>query len=238
MSFNVNTQYFNNVFFINMMIIYKGIWWCKIEHLVTVNDGYLIFRWWLPHPIQTNSKEKPDKGSLNGGKRSPQQSVKSRISIQLSGCDWHYFFNEAIYGTKDETKDEKPKGSSGSMDYLWDLCPYFEIQVLYGRIIMGNPSLPYSLTANLSDGLFHYKKPNQTFRQIFDGHAREFEVHFVPTSDYGHDRLDKPTDNTGQHPNEQTKNIYRENETYTVCVAKKARISYYIDLLPGIKCFL
>ena len=62
---------------------------------------------------------------------------------------------------------------------------------------MGNPSLPYSLTANLSDGLFYYKKPNKTFRQIFEGQAREFEVHFVATTDYKHERIDKPTEGTG-----------------------------------------
>ena len=98
---------------------------------------------------------------------------------------------------------------------------------------MGNSSLPYSFVASLSDGLFYYRKPNKNFRQIFDGQAREFEVHFVPTSDYRHERLDKPPPATGLHPNENTKNIYRENGTYTVCVSKKARISYYVDLLPG-----
>ena len=113
---------------------------------MTVNDGYLIFRWWLPHPIQTKTDEKKT------GKRS-NQPVKSRISIQLSGCDWHYFYNEGIYGN---SKDETPKGSSGSLDWLWDLCPYFEIQVLYGRIIMGNPSLPYSLTVRVTNRLNHF----------------------------------------------------------------------------------
>lgn len=95
-------------------------------------------------------------------------------------------------------------------------------------------SLPYSLMASLSDGMFHYKKPNKMFRQILDGQAREFEVHFVPTPDYNKERTDKPKEGTGLHPGTLSKNLnYNENETFTVCMAKKARVSYYVDLLPG-----
>lgn len=102
--------------------------------------------------------------------------MKSRVTIQLSGCDWHYFYNEGIHGEQKPAKSVKAANTS-FMDKLWSLCPYYEIQVLYGRIIMGNSSLPYSLTASLSDGQFYYRKPNKHFRQIFDGQAREFEVY-------------------------------------------------------------
>ena len=127
-------------FFIAQLITNKNLWikilelgkfnfwleaWSMFFIQVTVNDGYLIFRWWLPHPIAPKN-EKSDKGSSK--KSLPNVNVKSRISIQLSGCDWHYLYNESVYGTDAETKDEKPKSSSGSYDWLWDLCPYFEIQ--------------------------------------------------------------------------------------------------------------
>ena len=74
--------------------MFRNLRYACSDYSVTVNDGYLIFRWWLPHPIQTEDKNVP-KSQIGVAKRNSQtQNVKSRISIQLSGCDWHYFYNE------------------------------------------------------------------------------------------------------------------------------------------------
>ena len=80
-----------------------------------------------------------------------------------------------------------------TVELLWEIGRLRNnlIQHFYRMRVNFEPlrsSLPYSLMASLSDGMFHYKKPNKNFRQILDGQAREFEVHFVPTPDYTKER--------------------------------------------------
>ena len=57
--------------------MFRNLRYACSDYSVTVNDGYLIFRWWLPHPIQSKGEDKSQK---NSGKRLPQQSVKESFS--------------------------------------------------------------------------------------------------------------------------------------------------------------
>lgn len=229
--FGFKNQYVSfGSFSINVLggkIMFRNLHYGCSDYTVTVNDGYLIFRWWLPHPIA-------DEDHADGKLPRRKEKKTSRILIQLSGCDWNYFYNESVHGPQSEGNVEK--AVTKTWDDIWDLCPHFEINVLYGRIIMGNKTLPYSIICNLSEGHFYYRKPNKKYRQILEGDARNFEVLFVPTTDYEGKRTDKPIPGTGKRnfsENDQNRLDYRVNEVYSICVSRKAAITYYVDLLPS-----
>ena len=158
---------------------------------------------------------------------------KARVSIYLSGCDVHWYYKANVYDP-----DPEPYPPAQVNKWLWDLVPYFDIKCEYGRIICGNPSLPYSLTFHLSDANFVYKKPNLNYRQSMEGRCHSFEVNFIPTDGYEGERTDPPYPETGRHPrhaqfNETQKKQYTENGIFTVCFSKKASVNYYWDLLPN-----
>ena len=37
--------------FLGGKIMVRNLRYANTDYSVTVNDGYIIFRWWLPHPI-------------------------------------------------------------------------------------------------------------------------------------------------------------------------------------------
>ena len=53
--FNSNGNHISfDSFSINLLggkVMFRNLRYANTDYSVTVNDGYVIFRWWLPHPI-------------------------------------------------------------------------------------------------------------------------------------------------------------------------------------------
>ena len=109
-------------------------------------------------PKKLTEKWEPKKPAETASKPRSGENIplsKARVSIYLNGCDVHWFYKADVHGPKPESEPEpaEPKDQKVTT-WLWDLVPYFEIQVTYGRVIIGNSSLPYSMTFHMAGIVF------------------------------------------------------------------------------------
>lgn len=143
-------------------VMFRDVSYVTKDYTLRVQDGFLIFRWWLNYAPKDVSED--------------LSHSKTRVSIQLYGAECHVYNRTAVYrelekkfgfesrffadeSERDDSVDlEATPDSSGSLvsSFIlgknWhDLIPVIKIDMTAAKLSFGNKLLPTSLVLSVEE---------------------------------------------------------------------------------------
>lgn len=186
-------------------IMFRDLSLITADYTVRTQDGFIIFRWWLPYVPKDVRK-------------TDLSHSDTRLFVVLNGFEMHiynrtqtYHRLEKLFGLKsrlfpdrdDSDPSETDKLNSSDADgqtnikartneelikaYLWrDFIPVTKLEVSTGRFVFGNPMLPSTLSVTFEEAHITYTSrpamsPHDLFTHIAKCKAETFRVILVPS---------------------------------------------------------
>ncbi|KAI1299178.1 putative transmembrane protein [Halotydeus destructor] len=195
-----------SISFISGKIMVRDFAFITPDYSLRIQDGFLIFRWWLPY--QPKDVRKTDLSHSD-----------TRLSFVLNGYELHIYnrcqtynrleklfnipqrlFPDKEDGEPTETDQLHNSSSNGSSkptsndelitSYLWrDFIPVTKFDIFSGRFVFGNPMLPSVLSVRFEEAHITYTSrpalsPHDLFTHIMKAKAESFKVVLIPSPKY------------------------------------------------------
>lgn len=192
-----------SISFISGKMMFRDVVLATSDYSLRVQDGLLIFRWWLPY-------------APKDVRRTDLSHSDSRLGIVLNGFELHIYNRSQLYSrlekvfnlpprmfaSADQTDDESNCETehilkeSTRLDltnddlikaYLWrDLIPLTKVEVSTGRFVFGNHLTPSTLTVTFEEANMTYTSrpalsPHDLFTHIAKFKVESFKVILVPS---------------------------------------------------------
>ncbi|XP_077518913.1 transmembrane protein KIAA1109 homolog tweek [Amblyomma americanum] len=172
-------------------LMFRDVAYVTPDYTVRAQDGWLIFRWWIPYVKKEFPRTCAD--------------AEARVFVLLNGLEMHiynrsqlYSHLEQLFGLEpsvlpngpDQPMPEEPPPSNAAEDHPWrDLVPVLKVEVSTGRLVFGNRLLPTTISIRFEEAHATYKTRAAAsrldlFQHTLDCRLDSFKVMLAPSPKY------------------------------------------------------
>ncbi|KAH9373925.1 hypothetical protein HPB48_001101 [Haemaphysalis longicornis] len=140
-------------------LMFRDVAYITPDYTVRAQDGWLIFRWWIPYVKKEFPRTCAD--------------AEARVFILLNGLELHIYNRSQLYSRLEQLfglepsvlpdgpeplKGEEPPPTNSPEDHPWrDLVPVLKVEVSTGRLVFGNRLLPTTISIRFEEAHATYK---------------------------------------------------------------------------------